>query len=168
MARKKLSRDEETRDASTRDFRSRRMEHKRLAHALDIPPHIIPKNKTYFWGADMLSVTGGNRPNEGRIATMRMNGYSPVPRDRHPELMFSGIEEESDRTKSYIYRKGSILMEMDKREADEIKRDIYNITQETVSQTHGTDQFRGRPGMQTAVINENDDHEARSHRGFGY
>lgn len=137
----RVTRTETTRDANTREFQSRPMEHKRLLHTLDIPMHLVPRGKRYFWARHAVGTTGGYELDTWRVSNLMMDGWTPVPASRHPELCPLGLGDDDNKYRDYIRRQGSILMEIDERIAHARDMQVAQETKDSIMQLKGAEEF---------------------------
>jgi|SRR6185312_7366540 len=166
MAKKKVVREYDDLDEREIEF-DRPMEHLLFQDDLYIPPHIIPKDKKYYWARKMISVTGHAIPDAGRIGHLISHHWRPVPADRHPELaLYDYDEDDLGRSKNrFIDRKGSRLMEIDKPYYESMMRAMNAYTMKAQQQA-GLEEFAGNRMMPSRVFNEFESGE-QAHRERG-
>lgn len=92
---------------------------------LHIDPARVPDDKTYIWVRE--TVLGA--PDHENVSERMMDGWAPVPLDRHPEFMPPVLD---GHTRSpYVRRGGQILMELSRVEyearQDELRRENAEI-----------------------------------------
>lgn len=159
--RKSKSKDElNKRDFNSRSEESREREENSWQHAtdtynmnyqhiLDIPPHIVPKDKVYFWARNS---TLGQTDNL-RVPFLRRNGWTPVPASRHPELMYH-VHDESGYKDGYITVAGSVLYEIDKHTFDKRKTKEDEANMQQLCALPATANFLGGPLPSNIISNE--------------
>lgn len=105
--RRSQSRTGQTRAANSRAAEERVMPHMGYQSRLHINPKKIPPDKRYYWVA--TSVLG--QPMDDNITRHQMAGWSPVPADRHPELIPPPLPGRENEIPQFITAPGLILME---------------------------------------------------------
>ena len=100
------SREAETRRAEERMAELRAGSHMLLG-VLEIPPEWVPEGWVYNWGR--ASTLG--EPDNNRLAQLASQGWTPVPVDRHPQLMLAGVSFRNEYLNGYTHRGGLILFE---------------------------------------------------------
>jgi len=104
----------QSRQAQSRGAETRRANHRESLQSvfqstLHIPQHVIPNGMTYAW----VRSASMNQPDNTHISKKIRAGWSPVPRDRHPDMFpminISGVMQSNE---TIIAEGGLILCEM--------------------------------------------------------
>lgn len=120
------------RAAEARGMESREAEQRRSVKTgyvgqLYFDPNDIPKGMRYRWKA--MSVL--NQPLDGNIQRAMMEGWKPVPADRHPLAVPPTIPGRDPSTANIIVRGGQILME---RPEKDVRADQEELRRENLRQ----------------------------------
>lgn len=87
---------------------------------LHVPDEVIPLGWTYHWvRTSLLDV-----PDVKRESFCKMNGWNPVPADRHPEIFNMGLTGRKITDHGYVEYCGLLLCEMPTYIYDKIKQKI--------------------------------------------
>lgn len=132
---RKATRADETRGAVTRARTSRQMPKSAYQGRLYVPPHIIPKDKVYAYVAEYVL----NEPN-ARMRDKLLQGWSPVPADRHPELVARLPDEEMP---TIIRNGGLVLVERSKRDVEEDRAALREENRDVIQSIRWTGQEFG-------------------------
>ncbi len=134
---------QDTRNAEKRDKELRAILNMKYQDPLFVPPEIIPDGMEYYWVRESYM----GQVDTFRMVEMKRKGWSPVPAERHPELVFEDFFGNLSHVKGYIYQKGLILcerpIEYGKIEREQIDRTNYEI----MTSMPGTENFLGEPTM---------------------
>lgn len=95
-----------TRAKETRDATQRKMPATRYRGLFYVDPKYIPKGWTYRWFRE--SVLG--QPDPQNITNRQMNGWVPVPADRHPDLVPPPLPGDEDKPQPKIIRRGGQIL----------------------------------------------------------
>lgn len=146
-----------SRAATARNYQSRKASQREAIQTenqgvLHVDPRRIPEDKEYAWVRRAVL----NQEDALNIRTRQMQGWKPVPADRHPELTTEGWGLPGETVKAYIEVAGLILCECPKREATKRKLLQREEALDAIDLKHlaeGDKQARDLP-----VFNESEDY----------
>jgi hypothetical protein len=101
------ARGRDNRETESRKAEENPMPNMNFRGRLYIDPHLIPKTVVYEWKRE---ATLGEY-DENNMQDAMINGWRPVPADRHPELRPPALPGRPHTANEYIRRGGLILME---------------------------------------------------------
>jgi hypothetical protein len=150
MSRKKDidSREIKSRASESRSFESREAARRVIMNMeyedpLHIPREIIPDDVDYFWVRE--SILG--EPDTNRMVEMKRKGWTPVPADRHPDMVFDDFFGRLTHVKGFIFQKGLILCERPKYLGQEERKRIEQRNYQIMQSMPGTENFLGEPSI---------------------
>lgn len=143
MKRPKKERMQETRDFDTRDNHLRAIMDMDFANPMHIPRELIPEGIEYYWAR----VSFAGQDDHGRLIELRRRGWTVVPADRHPELVFTDPLQRNTHMNGYIHHKGAILVERRKELCDAERRMINERNYKDQHSMPGTENYMGDPTM---------------------
>lgn len=121
------ARSTESRGANTRRSDERPPRRTRYQGRTYVNPEVIPKGMTYSWIAESVL----NEPQADNVTMKLVNGWSPVPASRHPEMVAPPLPGYEGSEATVIRRGGLLLVERptkdvvaDQRELAEENRQI--------------------------------------------
>lgn len=112
----RTTRASQTRDANNREAGQRQAPATHYQSKLYVPPHKIPRGKTYSW----VRETTLNEPDPDNMTDRLVRGWQPVPSTRHPEMVPPPLPGHEGIPVTVIRRGGLILCE---RLTDDVDRD---------------------------------------------
>lgn len=110
---------------------------------LYIDPEIIPKNVDYYW----VRISTRDLPDTSRMVEMKRRRWTPVPAERHPELVFTDFFGSLERYQGYIYCDGLLLCERPKEYGRMEREHFERANMERLLTMPGTENFLGEPGI---------------------
>lgn len=128
-----MTRAAQTRLRSARKSDLRKVPQNAHQSALYVPKHVWPPGMTYGW----VSIATLNEPNHTNWAQKVRNGWTPVPRERHPDLFPSmPIPGFEDKASQYILvGNNTILCEKPTRLVEEAAAEKRRNNAEVIQQT---------------------------------
>lgn len=142
------SREAETRRAEERMAQLREGAHMNAGGPLDIPAAWIPDGWIYGWGR---AATLGE-PDNNRLSQLATHGWTPVPVDRHPQLMLVGVSFRNEYLNGYIHRGGLILFERPL-EWDRMQtQKLHDYTNGLIAMMPGYEGFQSQHGIVTSQL----------------
>jgi hypothetical protein len=88
-------------------------------------------------------------PDTNRMIDMKRKGWTPVPAERHPELVFDDFFGRLTHVKGFIFQKGLILCERPKHYGVLEREQIERRNHEILVSMPGTENFLGEPSIPT-------------------
>jgi hypothetical protein len=117
---------------------------------LYIDSTVIPKGWEYCWiRASLLG-----KQDEDNMVAQQKEGWTPVPQERHPDMVFSSYLGRSEHTKSFIYYGGLILCERPKEYGNEKRRILSEENKKLVESMPGTENFMGESAIPAKFIQD--------------
>ena len=141
-------RNSDTRESNSRTAASRSAMRTTHQSRFYIPPEVIPKDMTYAWVA--ITFDNAGTQNKDNWNQKYRAGWSPVPRDRHPELFppVPKIGFGSD-DNSYIDEGGLILCEKPSADVRRDKATLEARSKQLMNGTQWTQAAGSNPFAQT-------------------
>lgn len=136
----------------------------RTPDPLYIPPEIIPHGWTYYWGRESYH----GMPDSHRLTELKLNGWTPVPADRHAWMVADDFLGRSEHLKGYIFRKGLVLHERPSVFTKEERERVNALNKRILNSMPGLDNLMGEPGMPGKVLSNETSYTASYEevRGF--
>lgn len=157
------SRESESRRLETRIEELRDVFSAAYSDPLYIDQSIIPHGWEYYWGRE----SSYGLPDTARIIELRKRGWTPVPADRHPDLVFQDFMGRDGYMRGYISQKGLVLVERPKFIGDKARAILDAHNNKIKHSMPATEDFRSQPGITTKYIkNPEVTHEVGIEQGW--
>jgi hypothetical protein len=137
------SRESGTRRAEERMSQLRAGAYTSSSNPLDIPPEWVEEGWVYGWGR--ASTVG--EPDNNRLAQLAAEGWTPVPVERHPQMMLMGVSFRNEYLNGYIHRGGLILFERPLEWHQEQLRALHEYTNRVIATMPGYQGVESRDGI---------------------
>jgi hypothetical protein len=115
----RTSRISTTRAASNRESDLREMSQAHYQSKLHVPRSKVPPDMTYSWVRESTL----NEPDPDNVTDRMIRGWSPVPADRHPEMVPPALPGHEGIQVQIIRRGGLILCERPTRDVQATRQD---------------------------------------------
>ncbi len=110
---------------------------------LYVNPDVIPKDVDYYW----VRISIMDKPDTSRMVEMKRKGWTPVPSERHPDLVFTDFFGALDRYQGVIYSDGLLLCERPKQYGKAERHMQEKANYERMVSMPGTENFLGEPNI---------------------
>jgi hypothetical protein len=111
---------------------------------LYIDPEKIPGGFEYRW----IRESTYDQPDTSRIVEMKRKGWTPVPAERHPEMVPEDFLGRTTHLKGFIFHKGLILFERPKEVGALEQKAMSQYNAKIMKSMPGLDNFMGDPYVQ--------------------
>lgn len=134
---------EESRDLELNENHKRAVMNMSYADPLHVPSEIIPHGWEYRWVRESCL----DKPDNKRMVDAKRKGWTPVPSNRHPDMVYEDFFGRLEHMKPYIYHAGLILCErpaeLGRLEQKRAEEHNYQV----MTSMPGTDNFMGEPNI---------------------